>query len=34
VPSNGNGVGDRMSFATGDNADPTLWPALDVTYLP
>jgi hypothetical protein len=34
VPSNGNGVGDRISFATADSADPTLWPALDVTYLP
>jgi hypothetical protein len=34
VPSNGNGVADRLWFATGDNADPTLWPELDVTYLP
>ncbi len=34
VHDDGNGTADRISFATGDNADPTLWPALDVTYVP
>jgi hypothetical protein len=34
VHDNGNGTADRISFATADNADPTLWPALDVTYVP
>jgi hypothetical protein len=33
VHDNGNGVGDRILFATGDNADPSVWPELDVTYL-
>ena len=34
VHDNGNGSADRLSFATGDNANPSLWPALDVTYVP
>jgi hypothetical protein len=34
VHDNGNGVSDRIAFATGDNADPGLWPELDVTYVP
>ncbi len=34
VHDNGNAVADRVSFATGDHADATLWPELDVTYLP
>jgi hypothetical protein len=34
VHDNGNGVADRIMFASGDHADATLWPALEVTYLP
>lgn len=34
VHDNGNGVADRLLFASGDNADPSLWPELDVTYVP
>ena len=31
---NGNGVGDRMVFAAGDQSNPTLRPELRVTYVP
>jgi hypothetical protein len=34
VHDNGNLVADRVSFASGDNADASLRPQLDVTYMP
>jgi len=34
VHDNANAVADRISFATGDHADASLWPELDVTYVP
>ncbi|HXJ37328.1 MAG TPA: hypothetical protein VMS22_25145 [Candidatus Eisenbacteria bacterium] len=32
VHDNGNLVADRISFASGDNTDASLWPELSVTY--
>ncbi len=29
---NANAIADRIQFATGEHADASLWPALDVTY--
>src|SRR5262249_39357299 len=34
TPSNGTSSADRMQFASGDNANTSLWPELVVSYLP